>query len=98
MALRVRSAQQHVDFVVQDSGPGIPDGELPRVFERGFQGERKRRKGLGLGLYIARGIVLAHGGHISAESAPGSGATFTFTLPIFDAAWMTEAAVSPDIR
>jgi signal transduction histidine kinase len=70
-----------VRIEVADSGPGIEPSDAPHLFDRYFQGERKRRKGLGLGLYIARGIVEAHGGRIWVESAAGAGATFRFTLP-----------------
>ncbi|HWE62714.1 MAG TPA: ATP-binding protein, partial [Chloroflexota bacterium] len=60
--------------------------DLPRVFERFYQaaGERLHHgmPGLGLGLYIARGIVEQHGGSIWAESMPGQGSTFYLTLPV----------------
>jgi sigma-B regulation protein RsbU (phosphoserine phosphatase) len=69
---------------VSDEGLGIPEELHEKIFERFFQGDRRkagRRKGTGLGLAICRGIVEAHGGKIWVESAPGSGATFRFTLP-----------------
>jgi signal transduction histidine kinase len=69
---------------VADTGAGIPADQLPHVFDRFYQvsGARKgARHGAGLGLTIARGIVEAHGGTISIESAPGRGATVRFTLP-----------------
>ena len=64
---------------VVDRGPGIPSGELERIFERGVRlvGERP---GSGLGLAIARAIVEAHGGALTVESRPGEGASFTLTL------------------
>jgi signal transduction histidine kinase/PAS domain-containing protein len=77
-----------VRFAVADAGPGIPPDELPHVFDRYYQAQRKNRDGIGLGLAIARGIAEAHGGRIWVESpvpasgtpeAPGS--VFYFTLP-----------------
>ena len=69
-------------FSVADRGAGIPADRLEAIFDRFSQGARPDRKGLGLGLYIARHIVEAHGGRIWAESEPGRGSTFYFTLPL----------------
>nr|MBK7069453.1 response regulator [Deltaproteobacteria bacterium] len=69
-------------FTVADTGAGIPPEHLPKLFERFWKGERSGRHSAGLGLYIARGIVLAHGGQIAAESEPGRGTVFSFTLPL----------------
>ncbi len=69
---------------VADEGRGIPADELERVFERFSQVERRdatEKGGSGLGLPIARAIVIQHGGRIWAESTPGSGTTFSFTVP-----------------
>ena len=66
---------------VQDSGRGLAPADLERVFERGWQAEPKAG-GKGLGLYISRKIVEAHGGTIWVESAPGRGATFQVWLPV----------------
>ena len=67
---------------VADTGAGIPHEDLPRIFERFYKVDRARGKsGTGLGLAIARHVVEAHGGRIWAESTPGKGATFYFTLP-----------------
>jgi signal transduction histidine kinase len=72
----------HATFFVRDDGPGIGADELPHVFDRYWQATRGKEKGgLGLGLAIAKGIVEAHGGRISAESTPGRGATFWVSLP-----------------
>jgi signal transduction histidine kinase len=71
-----------VTFAVADTGPGIPDEELPRVFERWYRGQRSRYPGSGLGLSIARAIVEAHGGRIAVETHPGQGSVFTFALPL----------------
>lgn len=71
-----------VRVTVTDDGPGIEPEDLPHVFERYWRKESTKRKGTGLGLYIARGIVEAHGGSLDVDSAPGHGSTFSFTLPI----------------
>jgi PAS domain S-box-containing protein len=73
----------YVRFSVRDSGAGILPEDLPRVFDRFWQAQTTGSGGAGLGLAIARGIVEAHGGTIGAESTPGEGATFHFTLPLF---------------
>ncbi len=66
---------------VQDTGTGIQPEQLPYVFERFWQAKDAESRGTGLGLCIAKGIVEAHGGRIWAESEPGRGSRFTFTLP-----------------
>jgi PAS domain S-box-containing protein len=71
-----------VVFSVRDSGSGIAPEHLPRVFERRWHAEKSHSGGTGLGLFIARGIVEAHGGRISVESTPGQGALFRFTIPL----------------
>jgi signal transduction histidine kinase/DNA-binding response OmpR family regulator len=68
-------------LTVRDSGPGIPPANLPHLFDRYWQAERGARHGAGLGLFIARGIVEAHGGTIEVESAPGQGAAFHVLIP-----------------
>jgi signal transduction histidine kinase len=74
-----------LEVVVTNQGAGIPADELPRLFSRfgRTQAARTRRTpGIGLGLYIARGLVEAHGGHIWAESVPRESTSFHFTLPM----------------
>jgi len=71
-----------VEFVVHDTGPGINADDLPHVFDRFWRAKKTSRDGAGLGLAIAKGIVEAHGGSIRAESEPGRGSAFTFTLPL----------------
>jgi signal transduction histidine kinase len=77
----VTAARRERDVVVRvrDTGPGIAAEELPKVFERFHKGARSR--GSGLGLPIARNLVLAHGGEIAVESEAGRGTTVSFTLP-----------------
>jgi len=70
-------------LTVSDNGPGIPEEELPHVFERFHRGKQERAttSGAGLGLSIARELTELLGGQISATSPDGAGATFTVTLP-----------------
>jgi len=70
-----------LEFCVEDTGDGIPTVLLKAVFERFWQVGKNDRRGLGLGLYISRCIVEAHGGGIRAESSPGQGTRMFFTLP-----------------
>ena len=73
----------NVRLSVVDTGTGIPEGSLDSIFQRFSQAGRKdRRGGLGLGLYISRCIIEAHGGRIWAESQPGGGAKVVITLPV----------------
>ena len=67
-----------VVFEVKDTGPGIDPRNVPHVFERYWKG---KEGGTGLGLFIAQGIVRAHGGSLDVRSTPGLGATFVFTIP-----------------
>jgi chemotaxis family two-component system sensor kinase Cph1 len=78
--VRTRREDGEVLFTVADTGPGIPEEQLSNVFNRYWQEHRASREGSGLGLYIAKGIVEAHGGRIWAENRPGSGAQFKFAL------------------
>jgi len=74
-----------VVVAVSDTGPGIPTDELPRVFERFYRGRAARANeptGFGLGLAISEAVVKHHGGAMSVESAPGSGATFRVRFPV----------------
>jgi signal transduction histidine kinase len=70
-----------VRFTVADNGPGVPLEKLEAIFERYGQSGSYDRRGLGLGLYISKCIVEAHGGRIWAESDPGAGSRFRFELP-----------------
>jgi PAS domain S-box-containing protein len=72
-----------VRFEVTDEGPGIPADQIPHVFSRFWQAKSADRRGAGLGLSIAKGIIEAHGGQIWLESQFGAGTSFYFTLPQF---------------
>jgi len=78
----VRREEGEVVFTVADTGPGIAAEDQLRLFDRYWRGASAGYEGSGLGLAIARGLVVAHGGHIRVRSAPGEGATFIFTLPV----------------
>jgi signal transduction histidine kinase len=82
VTLAVEREDGEARFTVADSGPGITREHLEHVFDRFWRHEHAGKKGTGLGLFIARGIIDAHGGRIWAESDPGHGARFYFTLPI----------------
>lgn len=81
ITFRLVRVPEGVQFTVGDDGCGIAADQLDTVFERFSQASQIDRRGLGLGLYIARCIIEAHGGRIGVESTPGSGSTFRFTLP-----------------
>jgi signal transduction histidine kinase len=70
-----------VTFSVRDTGPGIPEEDVSQLFDRFWQARRTARLGTGLGLFIVKGIVEAHGGRIWVESKLGVGSTFFFTVP-----------------
>ena len=70
-----------VRFAVRDDGPGIPAESLAHVFDRFYRAPNQEKSGAGLGLAIAREIIVAHGGSIACQSEPGRGAEFYFLLP-----------------
>jgi two-component system, OmpR family, sensor histidine kinase KdpD len=72
----------HLLISVSDRGPGIPIEAIERLFEKFYHGDDRKTGGLGLGLSIARGLVEAHGGKLTAENRDGGGARFTITLPV----------------
>lgn len=84
VTVSVAPAEGFARFTVKDTGVGIAPEDLAHLFERFYQAESTRRAhhGLGLGLDICKGLVELHGGHIWAESTPGQGAAFHFTLPL----------------
>jgi signal transduction histidine kinase len=81
VTVRVESRAEEVWVRVSDSGEGIPADQLTSIFERFFQTKKHDRRGLGLGLFIVTSIVQAHSGRVWAESTPGQGSRFVFTLP-----------------
>lgn len=86
LRLTYDDARGELIFCVSDEGPGIPLEEQERIFRRfhRVEGEASRTEGAGLGLYMARAIVEAHGGRIWVESEPNQGATFCVALPAAD--------------
>ena len=80
--LCVEQRTDEIEFSVRDTGAGIAEHALPRVFSRFWQGDNEPGTGLGLGLYICEKIVTAHGGRIWVESELGKGTTFRFSLPV----------------
>jgi heavy metal sensor kinase len=78
----VRGSAETAILAVIDTGIGIAEQDLPRIFERFYRGDRSRsRAGSGLGLSLARAIATAHGGSITVSSSPGKGSTFIISLP-----------------
>jgi signal transduction histidine kinase len=76
---------KEVEIKISDTGSGIDPGDLPRIFDRFFRGDKARTRtagGTGLGLAITREIVLKHHGIVEVDSEPGKGSTFTVLLPI----------------
>jgi two-component system CheB/CheR fusion protein len=85
--VELRRAGDMAELSVRDYGPGINPGDIERIFTRFYQSEdleTRTHGGLGLGLFIAREIVDAHGGTLEVASEPGAGATFTIRLPLVD--------------
>lgn len=82
--VRMRAEEDQLHFSVEDTGIGIPESELNRIFERFYRVDKDRSRqtgGSGIGLAIVKHIVQLHGGAVWAESRPGKGAAFHFTLP-----------------
>jgi two-component system, OmpR family, sensor histidine kinase KdpD len=82
VSVRVRSPGPRVLIRVSDSGPGIPQDELERIFEPFHRVPGDAGAGSGLGLAITRGFVEANGGRVRADSRPGRSTTFTIDLPV----------------
>jgi signal transduction histidine kinase len=83
VSVSAANVDHHVVIRVRDRGPGIPERDRERIFEK-FQRRPESRNGVpgtGLGLFIAREIVRAHGGEIGVDSAPGEGSEFRVSLP-----------------
>ena len=84
VTLSVRAHDREAVFEVMDTGPGIARDDLPKVFWRGYRAKNASEPGAGLGLFIVKSIVDAHGGTISAESEPGVRTSLRFSLPLWD--------------
>jgi signal transduction histidine kinase len=82
LTISAEVAGPDVAVAVTDTGEGIPQQDLPKVFDKFFRRDQGRPTGSGLGLWISRGLVQAHGGRLTASSVPGQGTTFRFTLPL----------------
>jgi len=78
LELRLEALPEHVEVLITDSGPGIPDEVRRRIFDLHFT---TKTSGTGIGLYVARSIVEAHGGQITVGSAPGRGSEFRLRVP-----------------
>jgi signal transduction histidine kinase len=82
VSVRGRSEGNSVLLEVADTGPGISQHDLPRIWERLYRGDQSRaERGLGLGLSLVKAIVLAHGGTVDVTTQPGAGSKFTIRLP-----------------
>ncbi len=79
--VRLAEVADDVEVTVTDRGPGIPAADLPRLFQQFFRSKEGRPTGTGLGLWICRGLIEAHGGTLTASSTEGRGTVFRFTLP-----------------
>ena len=81
VTLSARSTGDLVEIRVSDTGPGIPEDQLPHVFDRYWQREDNGKGSVGLGLTIVKGVVDAHGGEVDVTSELGVGTTFTLRFP-----------------
>ncbi|HWV57911.1 MAG TPA: PAS domain S-box protein [Longimicrobiales bacterium] len=82
ISVSAEPAGDMVRFSVSDTGPGIPDDQLPHLFDPFWQAQRAERAGAGLGLAISQAIVQAHGGDLQVDTELGVGTTFSFTIPV----------------
>ncbi|MCM8775439.1 MAG: cell wall metabolism sensor histidine kinase WalK, partial [Candidatus Omnitrophica bacterium] len=83
--LRAQILENQIKILIEDSGIGIPEKSIPRIFERFYRVDKNRSRelgGTGLGLSIVKHIIEAHGGNVFCESTFGRGSTFSFTLPV----------------
>ena len=98
----VRAERQQGHVWVRDEGPGIPESEQERLWERfhrvrGIEVQSGSGVGLGIGLYLSRTIIEQHGGQVGVQSAPGQGSTFWFTLPLAVAGQGQEGSTWEDL-
>jgi signal transduction histidine kinase len=100
VTLRLEAQESWARLIVADTGEGIPAEHLPHVFERFYRADKARARsggGTGLGLAIVRHLAEAHGGHVTAESAPGQGSRFTVWLPLRPSAAAPPPATTPPV-
>ena len=96
ITLGVKRTGASLTVSVRDTGPGVPEGERERIFDKFMRVQREAApKGLGLGLAFCKLAVEAHGGHIWVDSGRGPGATFSFTLPLATTAELRPSAAAP---
>ncbi len=81
LLVTVAQLKEGIQFSILDDGPGISNNDLPRIFDKFWQAKETQRFGAGLGLFIAKQIVEAHGGRIWVQSELGKGSAFHFILP-----------------
>jgi len=83
LGIRIRTTPDSVMIDIEDRGKGIPEEELPHIFERFYRGDKGRRSnGMGIGLSLANKTVMRHGGSIAVRSVPASSTVFTVSLPL----------------
>jgi signal transduction histidine kinase len=85
VTVRLQTSETALTFAVQDSGIGIPESDLPRLFEKFYRGTNREalaQRGTGLGLAIVKSIAERHGGKVWVESELGKGSTFYLQVPI----------------
>ena len=80
--LRLERADRAYALSVSDTGPGVPPGDLPHIFDRFYRAEAEERSGSGLGLTIARSLLELHGGRLAARNRSGGGAVFEAVVPV----------------
>lgn len=81
--LSIQDSENEFKFTVEDSGPGLSESECQKVFDKYWTGNEKKSMGTGLGLFICKTIIEAHGGNIFVENIPNAGARFHFSIPKF---------------
>jgi signal transduction histidine kinase len=96
VTVEIKDQGDDLEVAVVDHGPGIFSGDVPRLFERFHQldgASTRAHGGTGIGLYVCRRLVEAHGGHIWCESRLGVGSRFAFTIPRWRDAEVAEIAI-----